>query len=148
MSTQTESSTPKERSTLYVAVSVVFLFLLIISPFIYVQAKDNQEARDKADQLIAALDEAGARAPSQDQVVNALGTDGGAVCADPNNDLARAALLAQMVNGAGGPGTRPVIVDRRVVAGQLLIMEIYCPDELTEFQDWVTDLKFDDVASD
>ncbi len=32
--------------------------------------------------------------------------------------------------------------------GQLLIIEIYCPDELEDFQEFVDDLKTDDVASD
>ena len=49
-----------------------------------------------------------------------LGDDGGATCADPNEALSRATLLAQLTNGAAGPGIRPVIADSRVVKGQLL----------------------------
>jgi hypothetical protein len=41
-----------------------------------------------------------------------------------------------------------VVADSRVFRGQLLIIEIYCPDELDEFQEFVEDLKTDDVASD
>ena len=48
-------------------------------------------------------------------------------------------------NGASHVGQRPVIVDRRLIQGQLLIMETYCPDELDTFRDEVEDLKFDDV---
>ena len=50
-----------------------------------------------------------------------------------------------MTNGASHVGQRPVIVDRRLIQGQLLIMETYCPDELDEFRDKVDDLDFDDV---
>jgi hypothetical protein len=32
------------------------------------------------------------------------------------------------------------------VQGQLLIIQIYCPDELDDFKDFVGDLKTDDVA--
>jgi hypothetical protein len=39
-----------------------------------------------------------------------------------------------------------VIADSRVVRGQLLIIEIYCPEELEEFREFVEDLETDDVA--
>jgi hypothetical protein len=39
-----------------------------------------------------------------------------------------------------------VIADSRVLQGQLLIIEVYCPDELEDFQEFVDDLKTDDVA--
>ena len=48
--------------------------------------------------------------------------------------LSRATLLAQLTNGASGPGIRPVIADSRVVQGELLVIKVYCPDELEEFQ--------------
>ena len=79
-------------------------------------------------------------------VPRVLGDDGGATCEDPNDALSRSVLLAQLSNGASGPGARPVIADSRVFRGQLLIIEIYCPDELDEFQAYVEDLKTDDVA--
>ena len=77
-----------------------------------------------------------------------LGDDGGPTCDDPNDALRRAILLAQLANGATGPGSRPVIADSRVFQGQVLIIEIYCPDELDDFQAFVDDLKTDDVAGD
>ena len=77
-----------------------------------------------------------------------LGNDGGATCTDPNEALNRAILLSQLTNGAAGPGARPVIADSRVFKFQQLIIEIYCPDDLTDFQKYVSDLKTDDVASD
>ncbi|MGH3506969.1 MAG: hypothetical protein ACRDO2_07170, partial [Nocardioidaceae bacterium] len=81
-----------------------------------------------------------------DQIVRVLGDDGGAVCQNPNDSLSRSILLAQLANGAAGPGARPVIADSRVLQGQLLIIQIYCPDELEEFQQFVDELKTDDVA--
>ena len=75
-----------------------------------------------------------------------LGDDGGATCENPNDALSRAVLLSQLANGATGPGARPVIADSRVFQGQLLIIEIYCPDELDDFQEFVDDLETDDVA--
>ena len=41
---------------------------------------------------------------------------------------------------------RPVIADSRVFKGQLLVIQIYCPDELPRFQQMVEKLKTAPVA--
>ena len=56
--------------------------------------------------------------------------------------------LGELANGAGGPGTRPVITDRRAVRGEALIISIYCPDELPEFTELVEAMVFADVIND
>ena len=146
MSTVTESQSKRERSTLYIAVAIAVGVLMVTGLIFYSSAKSTAQAEDKADQLIAALEDAGATAPDSDQIVRVLGDDGGAVCEAPNESLSRSILLAQLANGAAGPGARPVIADSRVVKGQLLIIEIYCPAELDEFRQFVDDLKTDNVA--
>ena len=50
------------------------------------------------------------------------------------------------MNGAAGPGMRPVIADNRVVKGELLVIQIYCPDELPSFQEFVNDLNLDNLV--
>ena len=144
--TTTESQTGRERGILYIVAAVLVGVLMVIALFTFSSARSTREAEEKADELIAAIEEAGATAPSRDQIVRVLGDDGGATCTDPNESLTRAVLLSQLVNGAGGPGARPVIADSRVVRGQLLIIEIYCPEELEEFREFVEDLETDDVA--
>lgn len=146
MSTATETQSKRERSTLYIAVVIAIVVLMVTGLIFYRSAEVTREAEAKADQLITELENAGARAPSRDQIVRVLGADGGAVCANPNEALSRSTLLAQLANGAAGPGARPVIADSRVLRGQLLIIEIYCPDELEEFQQFVDSLETDDVA--
>lgn len=146
MSTATETSNPRHRSMLYIGAAVVVVILMIIGLIAFSSARSTKQAEDKADQLIAALQAAGARAPSQDQIVRVLGDDGGATCDDPNQALSRATFLSLLTNGAAGPGIRPVIADSQAVRGQLLIIKIYCPDELEDFQNFVDDLKTDDVA--
>ena len=84
--------------------------------------------------------------PSQEQIVGVLGDDGGAICKDPASALRKSILFGHLTNGAGGPGMRPVIVDSRVFQGQLLVIQIYCPDELPEFQQMVEQLKTAGVA--
>ncbi len=146
MSTATEQQTGRERSIIYLVIVVVVIVLMVIGLFTFRSAKSTQQAEDKADQLIAAIEDAGATAPEKDQIVRVLGDDGGATCTDPNEALNRAILLSQLANGAAGPGSRPVIADSRVVKGQLLIIEVYCPDQLDDFKQFVDDLKTGDVA--
>ncbi len=146
MSTPVETQTGRERSTIYIVVGVVLVILLIIGLIAFRSEKSTQQAEQKADQLIAALEAEGARTPTRDQIVHVLGDDGGATCSNPNDALSRGILLSMLSNGAAGPGLRPVIADSRVVQGQLLIIKIYCPDELADFQEFVDDLKTDGVA--
>ena len=144
--TTTESQTGRERGILYIVAAVLVGVLMVIALFTFSSARSTREAEEKADELIAAIEEAGATAPSRDQIVRVLGDDGGATCTDPNESLTRAILLSQLANGAAGPGALPVIADSRAVRGQLLIIEIYCPEELEEFREFVEDLETDDVA--
>ena len=148
MSTPVETQSKRERNWIYITAWVLLAAFVLAGLIAFSSARETAEAQEKADELIAAIEDAGATAPSQDQIVRVLGDDGGATCQDPNEALSRAALLAQLANGASGPGSRPVISDSRVFQGQLLIIEIYCPDELEDFQEFVDDLKTDDVAGD
>ncbi|WP_137875762.1 hypothetical protein [Rhodococcus sp. Q] len=141
MTTDTEFSPPSERATLYISVGVIILVLLIIALLTYSAADSSRQAEEKADQLTSELQAAGLTAPSHDQIIRVLGDDGGAVCENPNGSLSRATLAAQLANGSGGPGTRPVIADSRLLQGQLLVIKTYCPDELADFQQYVDELK-------
>jgi hypothetical protein len=146
MSTTTESQSRRERGWIYVTACVVLGLMFLGALITFSAARETRQAREKADQLIAAIEDAGATPPSRDQVVRVLGKDGGATCRDPNEALARGALLALVANGASGPGARPVIADSKIFKGQLLIMQVYCPEELQRFKDFVHDLETDHVA--
>ena len=146
MSTVNENQDHRERSWLYITCWVVLIALVVGGLIAFRSATETKNANDKADQLITELKAASARTPDKDQIVRVLGDDGGATCADPNDALSRSILLSQLTNGATGPGARPVIADSRVFKGQLLIIKIYCPDELKDFQGFVEDLKTDGVA--
>jgi hypothetical protein len=147
MSTVEETATQKDRRVVYIVITVALVLLLIICFVFYRSAQSNQQAQDKANQLIAALQKAGVRVvPSQEQIVRVLGDDGGALCKDPASALRKSILFSQLTNGAAGPGIRPVIVDSRVFKGQLLAIQIYCPDQLPQFQQLVEKLKTAKVA--
>jgi len=146
--TMVDTAAPKPtRRNTYLIVALVFAVLAILALLLSRPARATAAAEDKADQLIAALEEAGVDAPSRDQIVQVLGEDGGAICADPNSALKRGLFYSEAANGAGGPGARPVISDRTVVAGEALVIGIYCPDELAEFNEFVKTMAFDNVIN-
>lgn len=146
MTTTLGSSTRRQRFTLYIVAAVAVAALMVAGLIVYRSAKSTPKASAKADQLIAALQQAGVRTPSRNQIVRVLGEDGGPVCANPTQALNKAILLAQLANGAGGPGTRPVIADSRILKGELLVIQIYCPGQLPAFQQLVSKLESANVT--
>jgi hypothetical protein len=136
----------REHRTMYIVIAAVFVVLLVISLFTHRAKESTEQAQAKANQLILALTAAGLPAPTKDQLVTVLGDDGGAVCDDPAGSLRKSIFLGQLMNGAAGPGMRPVIGDNRVVKGELAIIKIYCPDQLPSFQEFVNGLNLDNTV--
>ena len=141
MSTQTESSTKRGRSVIYIVSMILLVVFAIVALLNFRSARETQQSLEKADQLISTIEAAGGTAPSREQIARVLGDDGGAVCANPNDALSRATFQSQLTNGATGPGIRPVIANARIAVGQLAIIKVYCPDQLAEFQEYIDDLK-------
>jgi Tfp pilus assembly protein FimT len=141
MSTQTESSTKRGRSVIYIVSMILLVIFAVVALLNFKSARETQQSLTKADQLIAAIESAGGTAPSREQIARVLGDDGGAVCANPNGALSRATFLSQLTNGTTGPGNRPVIANARIAIGEVAIIKVYCPDELAEFQQFINDLK-------
>lgn len=146
MTTVQERQDTSERKALYIISAFVLTVLVVSGLLVFRSARSTAEAQEKADQFISELQAIGAPTPSKDAVVRVLGSDGGAVCADPNGALGRATLLSQLANGASGPGSRPVIANSKVVQGELLVIKVYCPDELADFQEFVDGLNLDTTS--
>ena len=124
---------------IYWVVGGIVVVLVVIGLITWNTEKTTQEAQAKAQQLTTKFKAAGLPVPAHQTVITrTLGTDGGAVCdnaGDGLKGLNKAILFDQLVNGADFVGRRPVIVDRRVVAGEALILQTYCPDKLQEYRD-------------
>lgn len=146
MSTPVEHESKRQRTWIYVTAIVILAGLVVWALIAFGTARESKRAEEKAEEFTTLLQAAGLRAPDAEQVARVLGDDGGAACANPNAALSRATLNSMLANGATGPGARPIISDKRAVQGQLLIIEVYCPDELDEFKASIEDLKTDDVA--
>lgn len=141
MSTGAEQQSPRHRSVLYIVVAVVLVILAVWALIAFNSARENQRAEEKAAELVQVLEAAGSRAPNPEVIARVLGDDGGAVCANPNQALSRATLFGLMTTGAGGPGERPRIIGNNLLRGQLAIIQVYCPDELPDFQEFVDSLR-------
>ena len=147
MSTGNEQSTPRQRSVLYIVVSVVLVILAVWAVIAFSSARGAQRAAELADEFVQTLEENGATAPQPEVVARVLGDDGGAVCANPNQALSRATLYGMLTTGSGGTGERPIIADNKVLKGQLAIIAVYCPDQLKDFQEFVDSLETTDSAN-
>jgi hypothetical protein len=131
--------------TLYWIVGGIFGVLLIVMLAAWDYDRSNDEANQKAAQLIAAFEREGLTPPERPAMIaRVLGDDGGWVCEAAGSDVAEGYWLQRL--GVGGEYFfRPVKVDRKMLQGLLLTVEIYCPDELPDVEEFVDDLDFDDV---
>lgn len=127
---------------IYWLAGAAVVVLLAIGLITFSGERKDAEAQAKAQQLTQAYQQAGLPVPpSQDTIITALGTDGGAVCENPANALGKAALFDQIANGADFVGRRPVIVDSRALKGEALILQTYCPEKLTKYEETIAHLK-------
>ncbi len=138
---ETTEQTGRERGVIYIVTIVILVALTVIALLTFRVGRENAAAEEKATELTQALEDAGIRAPSTDQIVRVLGDDGGAVCENPNGALTRGLVLNELTNGAAGPGRRPILVEDRVLRSQLLIIRVYCPDELPNYEEFVERLE-------
>ena len=130
-----------DRVVYWVAVGLLVV-LTVVALLAFRTAREQATATRKAEELVATLDAAGVeRLPSVERVARVLGDDGGSVCAEPGNSLRRSTLLAMLTNGASGPGTRPVIVESRLLEGQVAVMSVYCPEHLEDVRAYLDDLR-------
>jgi hypothetical protein len=134
--------------TIYWIVGGIFGVLLIVMLVAWNYDVQNAEADAKAQQLIAAYERAGLRAPDEDQIARVLGDDGGAVCQWADSELVHAYWKLRL--GVGGEYYfRPVIVDGRVREGLSLVVRVYCPEKLPDIdEDFFKDWDFDDTIRD
>ncbi|GGY70221.1 hypothetical protein [Streptomyces omiyaensis] len=136
-----------EHKWIYWGAIVILVGLLITGLIRYSSFKRTNETSRKAEQLSEELVKAGYPAPDQETAERLLGTDGGQVCENPGNALKKALYqLQQLSNGATGPGSRPVIADSKAVDAERIVLQVYCPDQVDEFDEAVEDLKTDDTV--
>ncbi len=134
----------KER-TIYWIVGGIFGVLLIVMLVAWNYDRQNSEADEKAQQLIAAYEEAGFPSPDQDQIARVLGDDGGQVCETADSELVQGYWKLRLMEG-GEYYLRPVPLDGRIRQGLSLVVDVYCPEKRPDIEDFFEDWDFDDTV--
>jgi hypothetical protein len=133
--------------TIYWIVAGVFGVLLIVMLVAWNYDRQNEEADQKAQQLIAALEEAGLPAPDQDQIARVLGDDGGQVCETADSELVQGYWKLRLMIG-GEFYVRAAPLDGRIREGLSLVVDIYCPDKRPDIEEFFEGWDFEDVVRD
>jgi glutamate:GABA antiporter len=137
---------PRSRDLVPWLIGILLIVLAAVGIAVFKQGHDERVARDRADQLVALYRAHDLPVPmARKTVVRVLGKDGGAVCDNPNGALTRAIQTQQLASG-GNVGSRPIRADRRVVTGEELILQVYCPSKLPAYRRYVDSKRFDDVV--
>ncbi|WP_137994585.1 hypothetical protein [Streptomyces vilmorinianum] len=136
-----------EHRWIHIGAIVVLVGLVVTGLIRYSAVKRNAETAEKANRLHEELVRAGYPAPDVEITERLLGMDGGPVCEQPGSALKQALYrIHQLSNGASGPGSRPVIADSKAVAAERIVLQVYCPDKVDEFDEDVDDLKTDETV--
>ena len=131
----------------YLVAGIVFVALLVLLQVLWRGPQKNAEASAKAQQLISAYQLAGLQAPSEQQIVGTRGVDGGAVCHTDFNELVQSNLNTLLANGAAQVGARGVIIDAKLLKSEGLVLTVYCPERLPEYEAFVNKLKTADLIA-
>lgn len=141
MSDMSSSRMASGQVWIYVGAVVVLVVLAAVGLLTYTQQQATDEANAKAQQLSRVLITQGFHPVDVHNTALVLGTGGGAVCKDPNSALKRGLWRIQLANGAGGPGLRPIVADRRSLEAGAAVINVYCPDRLAQYQERISALK-------
>jgi hypothetical protein len=130
----------KSHTWVYMVIVVVIVALMVAGVAVRRHETDNREAHAKAQELITKLEAAGFKAPAEDTIVELFGTDGGAFAENPGSGLLQAQLVAQY--GNAGPASRAVIIDKDLLQAGVIILQVYAPEKLAAYQEFLNGLKF------
>jgi len=114
------------------------LVALVAAVFIFKPGKNNEPARQKADQVVALFASHHLVVPVDHKtLIDVLGDTGGPVCANPSGALTKGLQDVGLANGAATVGSRPIRVDRQVFYGEELVVSVYCPAKLAALRTYV-----------
>ena len=129
------------------AIAAVLLILAVVLVLIYKPAPNNHLAQAKAHRVEALYAAHGLTVPVDDKTLTSiLGTNGGSVCASPTSALTEAMQDLSLANGGATVGIRPIRESRRVVEGEQIILQVYCPKQLPAFNEYVNAKRYDAVT--
>ena len=127
------------KAVVWVVIGVVVV-LLVVMLASYRYGKANGTAQAKAEQLVAAAQQAGLPTPlSAENVARVLGDDGGTVCSAAGDRAALSRLNLQL--GVGGAFyVRAILQNPDLWRGLHLIVQVYCPQDLPTVEEYLGSL--------
>ena len=132
---------------IYLIVAAALGVLLIVMLVAWNYDRQNEEADAKAQELIAAFEQAGLAAPDPDQIARTLGDDGGQVCETADSELVQGYWKLRLMVG-GEFYVRATSLPGTVREGLSLVVDVYCPEKRPDVEDFFEDWDFDDVVRD
>jgi hypothetical protein len=132
----------KSHKWVYVVIIVVIAAAMVGGAVLHHDQKVTKEAQQKAKVFVAKLHDAGLPAPTEAEAVRLYGVDGGPFAGSPDADLEQAEY--GWWHGTAGAANRPFILDADYVEAARIFVEVYVPDKLAAFDEYVNGLKTDD----
>ena len=158
-SSKAQNVTPEERPTLHGlsdrrrhravlwAIAALLVILAVVLVLVYKPAPNNSLAQAKAHRVEALYAAHGLTVPVDDKTLTSiLGTNGGSVCASPTSALTKAMQDLSLANGGATVGIRPIRESSRVVEGEQIILQVYCPKQVPAFNKYVNAKRYDAVT--
>ena len=129
------------------AIGAVLVLLAALGVLIFKSGDNTHLARVRADRLEALFRAHHLTVPvDRKTLIKVLGTDGGPVCDRPASALNKALKDQQLDGGGAGVGARPIRAPRSTVLGEELVLQVYCPRQLTAFKKYANGKRYYPVA--
>ena len=105
---------------------------------------DTAEAREKAEELHAEAEAAELPVSDVDILAHIHGTDGGALCENAGEDITKAINTFSWQNPSL---MRAGLLDEQTFEKDRLVIEVYCPDRLEAFDEYVAGLDLEEGSN-
>lgn len=123
---------------------VVVAVVCLLGVLVWQQPKVNAEAEKKAQELYDLAVEQGYKLPPEEKSVEAFklmfGADGGAVASTADSNIAQAQLADNLDASTGEINQRSGPIDKRILKFESLVLEVYRPEALPQYQEFLDSL--------
>lgn len=129
----------------WTAAIAIIAIVSVLGMVVWQEPKQNAEAEKMAQQLYDLAVEEGFKFPSEDKTVDAFkmmfGDDGGAAADTADSDIAQAQLADSVDTSTGEINQRPGPIDVRILEFESLVLEVYRPDALPKYREFLDSLE-------
>ena len=136
----------RRRPSPSVAIGLGLTVVAVVAAATYRSGRHDRVSRTRTSELIRLFAAHHLTVPvNRSMLVDILGPDGGPVCVDPAGALTKALQDQELATGASTVGARPIRADRRIFAGEDLVISVYCPHKLSAYRSYIDANRYDGV---